>query len=179
MHYFDSRNLTLFTWIQRELDSNPGAGFEATLVFVMTSLFQGISTLGSSFIFWEKPLWADLPAQIVARSASGTFENFTVHGFKAPLAGVVYYAETPADVQDWLEHGQAPWCRPKSSMGPDLLTRVKLDDDKVLLLVVQAKCHLSGNPSGTTITADKTADAIRSVTPRQFFPREVCKYSFS
>ena len=52
-------------------------------------------------------------------------------------------------------------------MGPDLLTRVRLDDERVLLLVIHAQSHFSGNAN--TVTARYTADGIRKVTPDKFF----------
>jgi hypothetical protein len=180
-NYLQSKGLTLFSHIQRELSSNQGGGFEEVLVFAITELFQGQHDLKFAFHFLETPSWACSKVQIVARSASGTFEAFKGDQLRKPLMEVVFYASTFEDVKDWLEFGGAPWCRPGPSMGPDLLTRVKLDDEKVLLLVIQAKCHLSGNTSGKfdTLTARHTARAIRSVTPGNFFDSEVCKLSFA
>lgn len=52
-------------------------------------------------------------------------------------------------------------------MGPDLMTWLRLDDGKYLLLIIQAKCHFSGNKD--TVTADVAAKAIRSLIPDNFF----------
>jgi hypothetical protein len=171
MKHFHDKGFTLSGHIQRELLSNQGPGFEDVLVFVLTKLLQQEGyDLKVLFKFFEIPQWASSKAQIVARSASGTFEAFRDHQLVEPTTEVVFHADTPADVKNWLEHGEAPWCRPGAKMGPDLLTRVRLDDERVLLLVIQAKCHLSGN--SRTITAHYTADAINKVTPSYYFVRD-------
>ncbi|CAG8719929.1 11572_t:CDS:2, partial [Acaulospora colombiana] len=76
-------------------------------------------------------------------------------------------AKGPQEVKKWIENGNAGWCIPGESMGPDLMTWLHLSNGKYLLLVIQAKCHFSGNKD--TITAEATADAIRSLIPDKFF----------
>jgi hypothetical protein len=106
----------------------------------------------------------------MARSADGSFREFGDQQLRTPES-VVCYANTAAKVTHWLEHGEAPWCRPGQNMGPDLLTWVRFGDGSVRLLVIQAKSHRAGN--NTTVAATATALAIRQVTPRLFYHSSV------
>jgi len=84
-----------------------------------------------------------------------------------PSAGIAYYAPDPQDVERWIKSMHTGWCIPGKNMGPDLMAWILLNDGRLLLVIFQAKCHLSGNLH--TLTADVTADAIRSLIPKRFF----------
>lgn len=75
-----------------------------------------------------------------------------------PSAGVTYYAESLNNVKDWIF---STWCILGQYMGPDLLVWLRLDDGKLLLLLIQVKCYLKGN-IGMLVLKD-TSKAIQSL----------------
>jgi hypothetical protein len=84
-----------------------------------------------------------------------------------PSNGVTFFASSPNDVKRWLQDGEAGWCVPSRAMGPDLITRVRLEDGRILLLTIQVKCWFSGNKE--TLNASTTTEAIRSLIPSNYF----------
>jgi len=70
-------------------------------------------------------------------------------------------------VESWIKSMHTGWCIPSKNMGPDLMTWLRLSDGRLLLVIFQAKCYLTGNLH--TLAADVTADAIRSLIPARFF----------
>ncbi|KAH9007945.1 hypothetical protein EDB83DRAFT_2323523 [Lactarius deliciosus] len=84
-----------------------------------------------------------------------------------PAMGVTYHAKHPSDVKHWITSKQSTWCTPGTLMGPDLLTWLLLDDGKLLLLLIQAKCYLEGNTN--TLASQVTAKAIHSLNTKTFY----------
>ena len=176
--YFGKEGHTSSRIIWRAMQENKGKAFEDLLVVGITKLLRHKRVLNTCVEFHPPiPDWATCTAQIVARNSSGDFEPFDTIDDQPSVAShaVAFRAEEPGDVKRWLETGQAGWCIPATSMGPDLMTRLQLDNGKVLLLVVQAKCFFSGNQH--TVTAQTTADAIRSLIPDKFFASLVRRQS--
>lgn len=169
VRYFERNHRTLSGNIWNRFKDDKGTAFEELTLLAITKLLQGGRPLGEVFEFHPSiSPWAGRTAQVVARTSDG-FENFTIVNDQLfpPSRGIAFYAEGPKDVKQWLESGEAGWCRPGPSMGPDLMVRLRLDDKEVILLVIQAKCYFSGNKE--TLTASVTAKAIRSLIPRNFF----------
>jgi hypothetical protein len=170
LRYFENNDLTLSRKIRGSIQEEKGKAFEELLLVAITKLLRNPQPLNDCVQFHPPvPDWALYTAQIVARNSSGGFEPFDIVDDKpsVPSHRIACRAESVGDVKRWLESGEAGWCIPGNLMGPDLMTRVRLSDGKVLLLVVQAKCFFSGNQH--TVTAETTAKAIRSLIPDNFF----------
>ena len=103
----------------------------------------------------------------MARNSSGSFEAFAIDKPKTIRPLFAFSAKSSEDVQQWLESGEAAWCIPGNLMGPDLMARIQLRNRRTLVLVVQAKCHISGNLD--TVSSHVSASAIRSLVPKRFF----------
>ena len=174
MRHFESNFYTLEDSVRTHLQTNQGTAFEEVLLLALTRLLQRQQPLSNLFQFpdEELPPWAQHKAQIVARNSSGEFHAFAIENPIQPATIFAFPAETPEEVTLWLQSGEAGWCLPGDFMGPDLMARLLLDNGKHLLLVIQAKCQSSGN--NDTLRADVAADAIRSLTPANFFRSLVC-----
>ena len=176
IRFFDSHDITIQGNILRRLQDNKGEAFEEFTLLAITNLLQGTRTLGDTFEFYGgNPTWAHCKGQVVAQAAPGEFRPFDIvtHAPTILSTGVAFCAKTPKDLKAWItgDH-QAGWCVPGEDMGPDIMTWVQLEDGRRLLLIVQVKCHLSGNKS--TVTAETSADAIQSLVPARFFASSVC-----
>lgn len=119
------------------------------------------------------PGWANYKAQIVARS-SNEFVDFDIitEQTDSPGTGIAINAQGVDKVKSWLERGEAGWCLPGDLMGPDLMAQVRLENGDIILLVIQAKCHMFGNIE--TTTGEVTADAILLLIPSTWFQSTVC-----
>lgn len=147
---------------------NQGVALERTVLLALTKLLQNQGALKEIFAFHgQSPPWADQPAQIVARNSSGKFEAFSIVTPTTPSSIVAFSAKTPEDVTYWLTSSNKGWCIPCSAMGPDLITRVRLNDGKLLVLVIQAKCYTAGNVD--TIEPGVAAGAVKSLDPSNYF----------
>jgi hypothetical protein len=169
VRYFESQHLTLGCHIRATLQDN-----RESVLLAITKLMQGRRDLNQVFQFREPtPGWADYTAKIVTRISSGNYVDFDVirEGSVLRPIGLAVYAKTPEAVECWLQGGGAGWCIPEDSMGPELMAWLRLDDGsddgRFLLLIIQAKCPLIGNID--TLSAEATADAIRSLIPSKFF----------
>jgi len=170
VRYFESRHLTLSGNIRKRLQDDKGTAFEELVLLAVTKLLRDGQRLKDVFKFHNQtPSWARCTAQIVTRTSSGDFEEFDIVDGRPllPSRGVAFYAKGPDDVKRWLESGQTGWCLPGTLMGPDLMAWLRLSNGKALLLVIQAKCHFTGNKD--TLSAENTADAIQSLIPSTFF----------
>ena len=164
--------------LQRSLDdSGKGVGFERAIILALTRLLQdGNKTLQDILQFHgDKPSWADKTVQIVVQTSASDFQPFSMITDKpvVPSSGITYHARDLQTVHNWVQKGGPGWCIPGALMGPDLLVWVRLCDKKILLLAIQAKCYFTGN--NTTLTPSTALDAIRSITPCNFWQSSVCK----
>ena len=162
------------TAIASTIPVSQGEGFEQAVLLSLTINFRKNRTLSDVFKFYgEIPAWAKLNARIVRRGQT-EFEDGDIITGRAldPSAGSSFYAENPHDVKDWLVSKLNTWCRLGPLMGPDLITRLQLEDGRKILLLIQAKCYLTGNKD--TIPANVTAKAITSITPSRFYSSLVC-----
>ena len=165
MHYFECNSRTLESHARRRFR---GMASEEAVLLAMTRLLQNQRQLRSIFEFHgESPSWAGCTAQIVARKSSGSFEAFSIDHPTIMRSTFTFSAKSPEDVKCWLESGEAGWCIPSNLMGPDLMTRLRLSNGRLLVLVIQAKRHSVGNVD--TGSADVSAAAIRSLIPSRFF----------
>jgi hypothetical protein len=148
--------------------NNQGMALEEAVLLTLTKLLQNQGALKEIFAFHgESPPWADQPGQIVARSSSGDFEAFSIVTPSTSSSIIAFSAKTPADVTRWLKSSDKGWCIPCNAMGPDLITRVRLNDGKILVLVIQAKCYTTGNVD--TIEAGVAAKAVGACDPSRYF----------
>ena len=171
MRYFESNYCTLES--QRRLQDAQGVESEGAVLLAMTRLLQDQRQLRSIVEFYgESPSWAGCTAQIVARTSSGNFEAFAIDNLTIMRSTFAFSAKSPKDVKCWLESGEAGWCIPGNLMGPDLMTRIRLSNGRLLVLVIQAKCHAAGNVD--TGSARVLVAAIRSLIPSRFFHSLVC-----
>ena len=177
MRHFESKFYSLEASVRYGygLQDNKGTAFEDTVLLVLTRLLQNERELRHIFQFHGvSPSWARCKAQIVARKSSGDYEAFAIDRPFIPTATFAFSAQSAQDVEHWLRSGEAGWCIPGNLMGPDLMARLRLSDGRILLLVIKAKCHSSGNID--TVCADVTAHAIRSLIPANFFRSVVCSH---
>jgi hypothetical protein len=175
MQYFASRGRNALVNIHRTLQTNQGEAFEAAVLLVMTRLLQSRKPLTEIVTFKQPasvPEWAHLPAQIVRRSSDGLEDFDWDYGSDVPTANLARFAKNVEDVKAWLESGTTAWCLPGDLMGPDLMTRVRLSDERVVLLVIQVKCYTSDHK--TTVPASVAAHAIRSLSSKTWYYSLVC-----
>jgi hypothetical protein len=168
MRYFELNFHTLESNIRRRLQDDKGTALEEAVLLVITKLLQDKRKLSSIFEFYgQSPSWARCTAKIVTRNSSGNYEAFSIDKPINPRSIIAFSANSPEDVTNWLNEGEAGWCIPSRLMGPDLMARLKLSNGKILLLVVQAKCRTTGNID--TVKPEVTVDAIKSLTPERYF----------
>jgi hypothetical protein len=170
MQYLVSKGKTVWSNIYTicQHTESRGRGFEAAVLLSMTKLLQNEKPMAELLSFQDlTPEWATCTAQLVRRSSDNP-ECFVPHGDDGfPTTNLAQYAETPKEVTNWLKSGMTAWCFPGTLMGPDIIARVRLSNGNVVLLAVQVKCHLSGNEK--TVTANVTAEGIRSLIPATWF----------
>ena len=177
IRYLESKGKTLGHNIRThfQVESTKGLAFEEAVLWAMTQLLQNGRSLVDILEFEGTiPGWAHCTAQIVARSSDQFVDfNFITNHSISPTASVTCSAKGVDEVKSWLKTGGAGWCVPGNLMGPDLMARVRLSNGKIILLVIQAKCHLSGNDE--TLPANVAADAIRTLIPRKWYHSIVCR----
>ncbi|KAG8801183.1 hypothetical protein FRC17_006700, partial [Serendipita sp. 399] len=173
IRWLEGQGKTMEAHLQANLHFEKGTGFEGVILLALTRLLRG-EKLENVFTFHgSTPDWAKIPATLVAKR-SGNYEDAGMlrDDLLFDANGLVTYTRGPIDVQKWLAEGGGTWCLPSNMMGPDLLTHVKLEDGRILLLVIQSKCHFDGNQ--TTITAAQTSSAIKSLIPADYFHPKLC-----
>lgn len=161
--HFNSISRSIDETVRLHLNpSSQGLAFEEAVLLAVTRLLP--DKLSHIFEFHgETPQWADCSAHIVTSNPpDGRPLAFSIDDPFDPASIVAFSAKCPEDVVRWLLFGKEGWCIPCREMGPDLMTRLRLDNGRTLLLVIQAKCI-------DTIRAEVTADAIESLTPKNFF----------
>ena len=167
--FFESTH-PIYQTVKTHLQHDPGKAFEAMVLLTMTQLFENPTKLSDVLAFHgDIPSWADLRARIVIRGPSGGYLPFSYH----PESMVAHSGKDPEAVLCWLENSPAGWCCPGNMMGPDLMVRLRLEDGKILLVVIQVKCRSSGNRDGS-LSAGVTTAAIESLIPSNFFSPLVC-----
>jgi hypothetical protein len=154
MHFFDQRKITLEGDIPARPQDDKGTMFQEAVLFAITKLLQNKQRLKNIFEFqWECPAWAYRSAQVVSHLHPGDFRPFGITASEpvTTFDGVVFCARDPEDVKRWITGGrEAGWCVPGEDMGPDMMTWLRLDDGKLVLLVVQVKRHLSDDRDAFT-----------------------------
>ncbi|PVF91052.1 hypothetical protein CPB86DRAFT_855689 [Serendipita vermifera] len=151
IHYFESKGTAITCNILQSLQDNKGTTFEEAVLWAMTRLLRGQYKLTDILEFkGPAPDWASCTAQIIARS-SNQFVDFDIITQQLDWLGnsIAIHAITVDQVTSWLKTGEAGWCLPGPLMGPDLMAQVRLDNGKIILLVIQAKCHMAGNAQTT------------------------------
>lgn len=172
--HFETQGFVLERAIRAHLQSEKGLAFEEAVLLSCTRLFRRGARLDDVFEFHgNTPAWARQAAWIVTQG-SGKIEVFDIVNWEpdVPSGGIAYYAKDPKDVQGWIESMSTGWCLPGVLMGPDLMAWLRLNDGRLLLLLIQAKCYLEENID--TIEAEVTAKAIRSLNPDGFYATLVC-----
>ena len=170
LRYFEKHGLTHDNFIRHRIQVDKGRAFEEAVLLACTRLFRQGAQLDQVFRFHgETPSWARQSASIVTRGYGGVLQDFDMpNGVPVvPCNGIASVAEDPEDLKKWIESMRTGWCLPGPIAGPDLMAWLRLNDKRLLLLLFQTKCYLSGNFD--TITAAVTADAIRSLIPNNFF----------
>ncbi|CAG7849790.1 SubName: Full=Uncharacterized protein {ECO:0000313/EMBL:CCA72955.1} [Serendipita indica DSM 11827] len=169
-HIMDGPSLSSLIRIHLEL--NPGKGFEVLVMVALTQLLQNQFSMENLFDFHqERPQWSSLTAQILLQTAGvHTDYDSILHDRIFNDQGLPFEAKTPEDVINWLTMDTSPaWCIPDQSMGPDLMTRVKLSNGGTILIAIQAKCWGIGGSDKAMLSKDTTEHAIWSVTPSEWF----------
>ncbi|PVF96380.1 hypothetical protein CPB86DRAFT_874942 [Serendipita vermifera] len=169
IRYFESKGRTITRNILQSLQDNKGTAFEEAVLWAMTRLLRGQYRLTDILEFkGPAPDWASCTAQIVARS-SNQFVDFDIITQQLDWSGnsIAIRAITVDQVTSWLKTGEAGWCLPGPLMGPDLMARVRLDNGKIILLVIQAKCHMAGNVQ--TTAAQVSTSAIESLISKTWY----------
>ncbi|PVF99445.1 hypothetical protein CPB86DRAFT_814023 [Serendipita vermifera] len=154
---------------KRSLQDNKGTPFEEAVLWVMTRLLHSQYKLTDILEFkGPAPDWASCTVQIIARS-SNQFVDFDIITQQLDWLGnsIAIRAITVDQVTSWLKTGEAGWCLPGPLMGPDLMAQVQLDNGKIILLVIQAKCHMAGNAQ--TTTAQVSTSTIESLISETWY----------
>lgn len=170
LRHFEGMGLTPDDIVRKTIQDNQGLGLEEAVLLSCTRLFRQGARLDHVFQFYgDVPEWAKQSASIVTQTGDNNFAVFDFHSAEpvSPSASIAFHAKTPKDVANWVRSMDKGWCIPSTMMGPDLMSWMRLDDGRLLLLVVQIKCHLSGDKS--TLHSNVTAEAIQSLIPRSFF----------
>jgi hypothetical protein len=175
LRHFEKEGYTIDNDVRARMQYAKGQAFEEAVLLSCTKLFRQGARLDQVFRFHGKtPEWACQEASIVTRLNGETLEMFDIPNENpvVPSAGIAYFAQDPKDVENWIKSMKTGWCLPGQNMGPDLMAWLRLHDGRLLLVLFQAKCYLTGNRH--TISADVTANAIRSLTPGHYFSTLVC-----
>ncbi|KAK2467560.1 hypothetical protein APHAL10511_000415 [Amanita phalloides] len=157
--------------------TSPSNGFENFIVHCIDLVFAKNSPKIMDFFTFHGPAppWAKLQAELVSiyilpeSSVVGTvtgIEHAAVkHAhFAGPSASIGTDAKTPNSTLEWLAHGsRVPFCFPCRAMGPDIIFVLRLSNDKLLWVALQAKLCFS------RIDRERVKKAVRSVTPKNFF----------
>jgi hypothetical protein len=145
--------------------------FEEAVLLSLTRLFRDGKPLSDVFKFVGKesdpeknvPDWAHQKGYTVSQNpeAELVVADIVNGNPVLPSAGVAYSAKNPNDVRRWITSKRTLWCIPGQFMGPDLLMWLRLDDGRLLLVLIQAKCYLTGNID--TLVPQVTSQAIQSL----------------
>ncbi|KAM6496474.1 hypothetical protein JOM56_009180 [Amanita muscaria] len=169
VRYFEKEGFTIDGDIRARMQAAKGVAFEEAVLLSCTRLFRVGARLSDVFRFHGAvPDWADQKGWVVSRKGQGLEVADIVNGSPiVPSIGVAYYAKNPDDVENWIISKPSVWCVPGTLMGPDLMAWLRLEDGKLILLLIQAKCYLEGNKN--TLVPKVTAEAIRSLIPNKFY----------
>ncbi|KAF8238002.1 hypothetical protein L208DRAFT_416279 [Tricholoma matsutake] len=170
LRYFETEGLTPDKFIRDRMQVNKGVAFEEAVLLACTRLFRQGARLDQVFRFHgETPPWARQSASIVTRGNGDTLQDFDIPNGDpvVPSNGIAFIADDPEDVKKWIKSMHTGWCLPGQNAGPDLMAWLRLSDGRLLLLLFQAKCYLTGNLD--TIAAAVLAKAIRSLIPNEIF----------
>ncbi|KIL64829.1 hypothetical protein M378DRAFT_1040593 [Amanita muscaria Koide BX008] len=169
LRYFEEEGVMIDGDIRARMQAAQGFAFEEAVLLSCTRLFQVGTCLSDVFLFHgHVPDWAYQKGQIVSRKGQELVVSDIVNGNPAiPSAGITHFARNPDDVKNWITSKSPVWCVPGTLMGPDLMAWLRLDDGKLILLLIQAKCYLAGNKD--TLVPTVTGKAIRSLSPRNFY----------
>lgn len=175
LRYFEKEGCTPDDFIRDRMQVNKGLAFEEAVLLACTRLFRRGARLDQVFRFHGKtPRWARQSASIVTRANGDTLKDFDIPNGDpvVPSNGIAFIAHDPEDVKKWIKSMHTGWCLPGwclpgQNAGPDLMAWLRLDDGRLLLLLFQAKCYLTGNLD--TVPATVTAKAIRSLIPNELF----------
>ena len=160
--------------ISEDLTTKGGA-FESLVMLSITRLFQSGRRLDEVFQFHgTTPEWAKQKARIVVRKDDGTLAafNFMEGDPEVPSSGVACRAEHPNEIREWIESMHSGWCIPSRYMGPDLLTRMQLEDGRLLLIAAQPKAYI--DPGRKSLPTRVTVEAIQQLSPTFWFAKSVC-----
>ncbi|KDR71862.1 hypothetical protein GALMADRAFT_281689 [Galerina marginata CBS 339.88] len=147
-------------------------GFENYLAFCIDMVFSHRRRVNEVFHFsGPSPPWSELEAELVAvhRTDLNLIEQSTVRHFMSSGPSVVLgtNSKSPEEISNWLKHdAYAPICFPHVSMGPDLLFILRLSDDSLIWVALQAKYSLGKDG---LLLRSFLRRAMRSVTPSFFF----------
>ena len=166
--FLEGTPYNLYKTVKTQLQHNPGKALEAMVLLTMSKLFENLTKLSDVLHFHgDKPSWADLRAQVVIPKASGGYFPFSIDNPSNPASIVAHSGKDPEAVVRWLD-SEAGWCCPGNMMGPDLMVRLRFEDGRILLVVIQVKYRSSGNKDGS-LGAEVTTAAIESLIPSNFF----------
>ncbi|KAJ7741220.1 hypothetical protein DFH07DRAFT_751229 [Mycena maculata] len=118
------------------------------------------------------PHWAKQTAQMISLCrdpSTSELDECPVDLMSRPSYSIGTHSTGIEDTKAWLKHDlPAPICFPDTTMGPDLLFILRLKDGSKIWVAVQSKFS-----SRTPLSAETLRDAIRTVTPNQFFSSKV------
>jgi hypothetical protein len=174
LRYFEKEGYTFDNDVRERMQSAKGQAFEEAVLLSCTKLFRQGAHLDQVFQFHGTTSeWACQTASIVTK-LNGTYKAFDIPNENPEVisASMPYITQDLKDVEHWMKSVHAGWCLLGPFMGPDLMAQLRLNYGQLLLVLIQAKCHLNGNLN--TTAADVTAKAIRSVSPGNVFSELIC-----
>ncbi|KAF7297588.1 hypothetical protein MKEN_01381600 [Mycena kentingensis (nom. inval.)] len=158
-------------------DSSKNNGFESYIALELAKAFAEPRALRDVFTFSDKfpAPWLNQKAQLVAVHCSDDDpESLSIYevnwpGRKVP-AGHLGRTCNVEETVDWLQNRDsrgAAFCFPDNNMGPDIMAKFRLEDGKLLWVLVQCKNWSAGvkrNGVPDRIN-EKTKEAVRKLAP--------------
>lgn len=137
--HFQEKHEVIRDMIPAHLAEENGDALRAPILWGIAKLFRSAVDICTVFAFsrWYFLRSSKCTAQIVVRTASGTWGNFdiTAGQLAETSEGVLYLARTLDDVCNWIRDGTTGWCFVDKVMDAILMTRLRLSVGSFLLVL--------------------------------------------
>ncbi|EAU81607.2 hypothetical protein CC1G_02623 [Coprinopsis cinerea okayama7 len=176
-HWINKHHRSSYKYFAKQIGihETTSNGFENYIAYCIDMAFSSATPRAVNSVFnfvGEPPLWTNQTAELVAVhrvQTGGEFESSIVKHCAScgPSVTLGLNAETPEETSSWLEcRKYAPMCFPHNLMGPDVLFVLRLEDQSLVWVALQAKYSQGKNGS---LVRSSLRKAIKSVTPSEFF----------
>ena len=121
----------------------------------------------------SQPSWIHHRCAYIVVQSLDAHVPFSLDESHEPGSLVACQGTDPATVTSWLEgKTTAGWCIPSTTMGPDLLAILLLDNGETVLMVLQCKCYCD-KTGKTKLSTDGFAshfDIVQRITDSNAVP---------